>query len=97
MGRRRTAEEIAELVESYRASGLTQAAYCREAGLGLSTLDRYLRKARKGQRLVRVRLESPRAQAQGFTLVLGNGRRIESGWEFNETELGRLIRVAEAM
>lgn len=97
MGRRRTAEEIAELVERYRASGMTQAAYCREAGLGLSTLDRYLRRARKGQRLVRVRLESPRAQGQGFTLVLGNGRRIESGWEFNETELGRLIRVAEAV
>jgi transposase len=30
-------------------------------------------------------------------LVLGNGRRIESGWKFGDAELARLIRVAEAV
>jgi hypothetical protein len=31
----------------------------------------------------------------GFALVLGNGRRIESGWQFGEAALARLIRVVE--
>ena len=35
-------------------------------------------------------------EPNGFTLVLGNGRRIESGWRFGEAELARLIRIAEA-
>jgi hypothetical protein len=29
--------------------------------------------------------------------VLGNGRRIESGWGFGEAELVRLIRIAESV
>jgi hypothetical protein len=33
----------------------------------------------------------------GFVLVLGNGRRIESGWRFGDGDLARLIRVAEAV
>jgi hypothetical protein len=33
--------------------------------------------------------------AAGFALVLGNGRRIESGWRFGDAELARLIRIAE--
>lgn len=32
----------------------------------------------------------------GITLVLGNGRRIESSWTFAEADLLRLIRAAEA-
>jgi hypothetical protein len=31
-----------------------------------------------------------------FVLVLSNGRRIESGWQFQDADLARLIRVAEA-
>jgi hypothetical protein len=32
----------------------------------------------------------------GFVLTLANGRRIESGWEFSDGDLARLIRVAES-
>jgi hypothetical protein len=32
----------------------------------------------------------------GFSLVLVNGRRIESSWRFAEADLARLIRMAEA-
>jgi hypothetical protein len=28
-------------------------------------------------------------------LMLGNGRRIASGWAFSDTALARLIRIAE--
>jgi hypothetical protein len=98
MAKRRSAEEIKQLLEQYRASGLTQIEYCRQAGVALSTLGRHLRRqGGTGQRLIRVRLGSAPEADRGFVLVLGNGRRIESGWRFGDAELARLIRVAEAM
>jgi hypothetical protein len=47
------------------------------------------------QQLVRVEIEAPPEPGTGFVLTLGNGRRIASGWGFGDTELARLIRVAE--
>jgi hypothetical protein len=97
MARRRRAEEIEQLLEQYRASGLTQIEYCRQTGVVLSTLGRYLRRhSRAKQQLVRVKLRSGAGPAASFALVLGNGRRIECGWGFGEGELSRLIRVAES-
>ena len=96
MARRRSTEEIEQLLEQYRRSGLTQIDYCRQAGMALSTLSRYLR--RHGvdqQQLMRVSVESDAESGAGFALVLGNGRRIESGWRFGEAELARLIRIVE--
>jgi hypothetical protein len=98
MARRRRAEEIEQLLEQYRASGMTQAAYCQQTGIALSTLGRYLRRqGGSDQRLIRVSVESAPNAERGFVLVLGNGRRIESGWKFGDAELARLIRVAEAV
>ena len=97
MPRRRSAEEIQQLLEQYRASGLTQIEYCRQTGTVLSTLGRYLRRCGgREQRLLRVNLERASEPGTGFVLVLGNGRRIESGWRFADAELARLIRVAES-
>jgi hypothetical protein len=98
MARRRSTEEIQQLLEAYRASGMAQIAYCPKTGVALSALGRYLRQdAGNGQRLIRVRLGLEPEPDRGFVLVLGNGRRIESGWKFGEAELARLIRVAEAV
>jgi hypothetical protein len=47
------------------------------------------------QQLVRVKLQSAGEPDSGFVLMLGNGRRIASGWEFSETALAKLIRVVE--
>lgn len=97
MRRRRTAEEITELVEQYRTSGMTRLAFCAQAGVARSTLDRYLGQRRTtGQRLLRVRLQRQPEHNSGFAIVLGNGRRIEAGWNFADAELARVIRVAEA-
>jgi hypothetical protein len=97
MAKQRSAEEIEQLVEQYRASGLTQIEYCQQSGMVLSTLGRYLRRRSGGeQRLVRVKVGAAPESDAGFVLVLGNGRRIESGWRFGEAELTRLIRVAES-
>ena len=97
MSGRRSTEEIEQLLEQYRTSGLTQIEYCRQTGMVLSTLGRYLRRSGvEPERLIRVNLESAAAEpVAGFALVLGNGRRIESGWRFGDAELARLIRIAE--
>jgi hypothetical protein len=98
MARRRSTEEIEQLVEEYQASGLTQAEFCRQTGTVLSSLGRYLRR-RSGsdQQLIRVSVESAPEPAATFVLVLGNGRRIESGWRFGDAELARLIRIVETV
>ena len=70
--------------------------YCRQTGMVLSTLGRYLRRRESpAQQLVRVKVEAPPEPGAGFVLMLGNGRRIASGWRFGDAELARLIRVAE--
>ena len=97
MKRRRTAQEIEELLEGYRTSGMTRVAYSQQVGMALSTLGRYLRQSSgKRQGLVRVKLEAAMEPLPSFVLVLHNGRRIESGWQFHDADLARLIRVAEA-
>jgi len=96
MTRRRSSEEIQELVEQFRASGLSQIEYCRQTGMVLSTLGRYLRgRNNPEQQLMRVKLEAPPEPGTGFVLMLGNGRHIASGWRFGDAELVRLIRIAE--
>lgn len=97
MAQRRTSEEIQQLVEQFRASGLSQMEYCRQTGMVLSTLGRYLRRGKSPeQQLVRVKVEEAAEAGTGFVLMLGNGRRIASGWGFGDVELARLIRVAES-
>jgi hypothetical protein len=97
MARRRTEEQIEQLIEQYRASGLSQLEYSRQTGVVLSTLGRYLRRhTTPQQRLLRVNLEPSSEPPAGFALVLGNGRRIETHWRFADAELARLIRVAES-
>jgi hypothetical protein len=96
MAQRRSSAEIQQVVEQFRASGLSQMEYCRRTGMVLSSLGRYLRRSKSPeQQLVRVKVEAPAEPGTGFVLTLGNGRRIASGWGFGETELARLIRIAE--
>ena len=76
---------------------MTQAEYCRQAGVLLSSLQRYMQKRDNGQRMVRVRLQAAPERSGGFALVLANGRRLESDWQFGESDLARLIRVAETV
>ena len=97
MARRRSWEEIQQVVAQFRASGLSQMEYCRQSGMVLSSLGRYLRRVKSPeQQLVRVKIESSREPDTGFVLMLSNGRRIVSGWGFGDAELARLSRVAES-
>jgi len=103
--RRRTAEEVERLLKGYEESGLSRQEYCQREGIPVTTFDYYrqrsARKAaaqRRAAGLLKVKLEAPQLQAQSlFTLVLANGRRIESAWSFSDADLARLIRIAEAV
>ena len=91
----RSKEEIRGLVEGFTKSGMTRREYCAKHGIGMSTLDYWRRTLRKQKpKLVRVAIEEAEPLT-GFTLVLANGRRIESAWRFADADLQRLIRVAE--
>jgi hypothetical protein len=100
-GKGRDAEEVKGLLEGFQRSGLTRREYCQRAGIPETTLDYYRRQAHRtasAVRLVRVAVKAAPAehwQPDSFTLVLANGRRIESGWSFREPDLARLIRIVE--
>lgn len=90
-------EEERRIVEGYATSGMTRREYCAQHGIAVGTLD-YWRSKRKSK-LVRVAIQGvigEQPSGPGFTLTLGNGRRIESSWQFAEPDLARLIRAAEA-
>jgi len=44
--RRRTRDEIDELLAAYKEAGITQSEFCRERGLSLATFGSWLRKSR---------------------------------------------------
>jgi hypothetical protein len=87
------------MLEGYRESGMRRVDYCRSQGIPVTTLDYYLHReavrARPRMAKVTVTTETPELPS-GFRLVLRNGRRIESVWNFPEADLSRLIRTAEA-
>ena len=86
-------EEMRRIIEGYASSGMRRREYCAKHNISVSTFDYWRSKLKT--KLARVTIEPPQCGA-GFTLVLANGRRIESSWRFSEADLQRLIRAAEA-
>jgi hypothetical protein len=91
----RSKQEIRRIVDSFASSGKTRREYCAEHGISVATLDIGRRKHNPKPKLMEVSIE-PRQTGPGFAVVLANGRRIESSWEFDEVDLLRLIHAAEA-
>lgn len=93
----RSKEEVGGLVEGFAKSGLTRREYCAKHNIAVTTLDYWRRVQRdRKPKLAKVAIEpTTRADSGGFTLVLANGRRIESSWGFVAADLEKLIRVAE--
>lgn len=59
--RRRSPQEIEEILAAYRRSGLSQSAFCEQRGVALSSLTYWLSKARRGK--LRRRANGSRASA----------------------------------
>jgi hypothetical protein len=90
----RSKQEIRDMVDGFAKSGMTRREYCKKHNIGMSTLDYWRRVQKSKPKLVEVAIEAQ--PMGGFTLVLVNGRRIESSWKFAEAELIWLIRAGEA-
>ena len=94
-----TTKDIQDILSAYKRSGLTRRQFCAEAGIPLTTLDYYQRrhaKLRQQSGLVPVTiLPTAAPNSPGFTLVLHNGRKIESRWDFPESALLRLVKTLE--
>ena len=105
--RRRSRQEVEQLIAAYESSGLSRSEFCRERGLGLSTLDRYRtqqrRQAPAGRNALLAVEVSGRAPApiaatgSALAVVLRGGRRIEVGRGFDNSALEQLVRVLEGV
>ena len=103
--RRRSRQEVEQSIADYESSGLSRSEFCRERGLGLSTLDRYRtrrkRQAPTGSNALLAVEVSGRAPApiagtgSVLAVVLRGGRRIEVGRGFDASALAQLVRVLE--
>jgi hypothetical protein len=104
--KRRTREEIRQIVSEFAISGMQQSEFCGSRGISRSTLDRHLRKQRAqdqgssaGNRLlaVEIRTESgrPASSSSGLVVGLTSGRRIEVNRGFDAATLEHLLTVLE--
>jgi hypothetical protein len=103
MGETERSQKRRQLVEEYAASGWGRREFCQQRGIALTTFDYWRREhgVKSGRparrpRMVKVEVVASEAAGPGFTLKLANGRRIESAWRFADSELARLIRLAES-
>src|ERR1700679_1352039 len=104
---RRSRQEVEQLMAEYESSGLSRIDFCREWGLGLSTLDRYRtqqkRQASAGKNAFVAVEVSGRAPvpvattSSALAVVLRGGRRIEVGRGFDTGALEQLVRVLEGV
>jgi hypothetical protein len=105
--RRRSRQEVDQLVAEYESSGLGRLEFCRERGVGLSTLDRYRtrrkRQAPAGSNALLAVEVSTKALApipgtgSALAVVLRGGRRIEVGRGIDAGARERLVRVLEGV
>jgi hypothetical protein len=104
--KRRTREEIREIVAEFARSGMQQGEFCGSRGISRSTLDRHLRKqraqdqaSRAGNRLLAVEIRTARGSSastsSGLVVGLTSGRRIEVNRGFDGATLERLLTVLD--
>ena len=102
---RRSPAEIAQLLADYQASGLSQVAFCQQAGLSLATLARYRKrqaegKATSGSGWLAVEVTGGQkgpgmGSSSGLALTMAGGLRIEIGRGFDSRTLAQLLGVLE--
>jgi hypothetical protein len=99
---RRSLADIEQIVAQYRASGLSQAAFCRDRGLSPATLAHYVKRYAapasdsSTPAFVAVHLApAPSARPSGLTLALTRERRLEIDCGFDAATLAHLLTVLE--
>jgi hypothetical protein len=107
VGRRRSRQEVEEVVAEFESSGLSRIEFCRQRGLALSTLGRYRKRQERqaptgSSALLAVEVSGRAAGPFGATgsalvVLLRGGRRIEVGHGFDTGALEQLVRVLEGV
>ena len=105
--RRRSRQEVEQVVAEYESSGLSRIEFCRERGVALSTLGRYRSRQQRqtsadSNALLAVEVcgRAPvpmAASGSALAVVLRSGRRIEVGRGFDTGVLEQLVRVLEGV
>jgi transposase-like protein len=104
--RRRTREEIRQILAEFATGGMQQSDFCRTRGISRSALDRYLRKQRMqnqgngtSTQLLAVELETAHgslsSNSGGLVVALESGRKIEVHRGFDVPTLERLVSILE--
>jgi hypothetical protein len=104
--KRRTREEIRQIVSEFATSGMPQSEFCGSRGISRSSLDRHLRKqraqdqgSRASNRLLAVEIRrasgSSASTSSGLVVVLSSRRRIEVNRDFDAATLERLLTVLD--
>ena len=93
--KRRSREQIAELVREFTASGLTQRKFCEDRGIALSELQRSLKIVRRAgePKLTAVQIEAAEQTDGPLDLIIGESYRIKIGAGFCAGTLRRLLEV----
>jgi len=93
-----------EILHDYGGTPLSQREFASQAGIGVSTLQLWLRKAAAGRRSARsagfVEVPNPLAQAPGaapYRLHLAGGIDLEVASGFRSEELASLLRVLRGL
>ena len=107
--RRRPPALIEQIVAGFADSGLNRTEFCRRHGMGLGTLNRYLKQRREradtgeaqsglvAVELAGTALAPDHDSGCRLAVVLSRGRRIEVGTGFDEPTLQRLVNLLEKM
>jgi transposase-like protein len=99
--RRFTPSQRDKVLQAYRRSGLSQAQFAAQAGIGLSTLGVWLRQAPRpradaGSGFVALPIQTPAtsvATTAAYRIRLAQGAVLEVGAGFRAEELERLLRM----
>jgi hypothetical protein len=93
--KRRSREQIVELVREFKDSGLTQRKFCENREIALSELQRSLKIVRRTSepQLMAVQIEADERSDRALELMVGEGYRIKIGAGFCSTTLRRLLEV----
>jgi hypothetical protein len=89
--KRRSLEQITELVQEFGSSGLTQRKFCKNRGIALSEIVR--RESSNKPKLMAVEVEADGQSAGELELLIGQAYRIRIGTGFCAVTLRRLIEV----
>ena len=101
---RRSTLQVQELVEAFRISGLSKAAFSRQHRIAPSCLCRHLKKtpppdtrpSPKPAHFLEVEIPLPPPEIVPYQIVFPSGLRLEVPRPFNSDELSALVRIVSA-